>query len=73
MLIIVGAIIVLGSTLGGLCLLEAIPWCSSIYLNLLLSWGLRWDCVIGSPPARIKRSDTHKTKAAMFGKVLGED
>jgi len=72
MLIIVGAIIVLGSTLGGFMLAGGNP---VVLLHLsefvVIFGGLRWDCGDRESAARIKRSDTQDEGGDVW-EVLGK-
>jgi chemotaxis protein MotA len=72
MLIIIGALIVLGSTLGGFMIAGGNPAVLLHVSEFVVILGVGLGVVVIASPAHILKEIIHKTKAAMFGKAAGK-
>jgi chemotaxis protein MotA len=72
MLIIIGALIVLGSTLGGFAYAGGNPLVLLHVSEFIVILGVGAGVVVIASPAHILKEIVHKTKQAMFGKSAGK-
>src|SRR5690606_9350848 len=73
MLILIGAFIVLASTLGGFMIAGGNPLVLLHVSEFVVIFGIALGVLIIASPAHIMKEIVHKTQSALFGKKVGRD